>query len=605
MRRARLTTGLTALFCFLGGFALAEGPSVEVTIQPRTIHVNDRFMISVRITGNRIQKVDMPQVGSIHIDGSPSNQSQSIEIQNGVTQRSVQLGYGARALRKGRVTLPPVNVTIDGKVYKSDPVVFNVLAADQNPPPQPPPPPPPPRGGRPSPQSSQQKLGWDDVVFVRSKTDKKEVYQGEAVKLTLSYWELNNSALDVRPLIDLGHEQIPAVGFYVSDIGSRRYADTYQGRPYIVEEYTKVLYPTGSGDLTIGPWKFQGLGRWLANFNFQTHQYAISTDPIHIKVKPLPARPDDFSGAVGTFKVTAMLSRAQVVVGAPADFVVTVHGEGNPESIGAPKLPKIAKVHVSGPESNVTPLNSQGELAMEKTFKYHIIPNVPGKLKIPPVQFVYFDPSQAQYITEKTDPFELNVTPSPDGQQRIVVDGSDGQLEQKQQVAVLNSDIMPLATDPGPLYPRHNWAWLLGLALVGPALGYGAFAAYMARKRRFERDSRLARSHFARSRGRKRLAEVNEADDPAQALYRALMGFIADKFDVHEEGLTSDDVRRLLAGAPLDEAVVESIIKTLKACERARYASAKLSPHEMTALLEASEMNMNKIEESLKKGIRA
>ena len=111
----------------------------------------------------------------------------------------------------------------------------------------------------------------------------------------------------------------------------------------------------------------------------------------------------------------------------------------------------------------------------------------------------------------------------------------------------------------------------------------------MTRRRRLADDVGYARSRKAKHKGIRRLEDVFDADDSADELFRAVAGYIGDKFNVHDGGMTSSEVTGLLESHEVDRGLVETFERILKSCDRSRYASEALSIDELRALVQASE----------------
>jgi hypothetical protein len=594
VRRRLPIAGL--LFFMAASHAVAQ-TGVKASVDRPTVRLGQGFAISVQISGSPVEKIVLPDVDGLRISTSPFDTRTQMIFSGGVSEHVVDLKYQAVVSKSGPFTIPPIRVTIDDKEYASAPISIEVVDSqrqrDSRQPAS--------RQAQPEAESAEE-LTVDDLCFLRATADKQTVYQGEGILVTFELWQLNSPRFRLgQPQLDLRYQQVPAVGFYVVDLGNRRRNEQHKGYAYTVEQYRKLMFPTGTGDLTIGSFEFQSRAQiYQQSFpGVQQKIYDLATAPIPVTVKPLPPRPDHFTGGVGSFTVSGMISDTEVVVGEPTTLVVTVMGEGNPESIGAPASPAIEQAHVSDADAIVETLSNRDELRIEKRFEYQITPTAPGTLPVPPVQLAFFDPSREEYVTMTTDPYEISVAPAPEGQPRVVVDSSTQSVGQRTGVEVVGRDLRPIVTEPGPIYMAGGRLGFIFLASVPPAL-YLALAFFMRRRQRFANDSRLARAHYAKSRGRKRLAEVDQARDPAEALYRALAGFVADLFDVPEGGLTPQDAEQIFRKANVEPQLAEGIVKTLRACERSRYGSSQLSPKEVHALLDASEVNMERLEAALR-----
>jgi hypothetical protein len=91
-----------------------------------------------------------------------------------------------------------------------------------------------------------------------------------------------------------------------------------------------------------------------------------------------------------------------------------------------------------------------------------------------------------------------------------------------------------------------------------------------------------------------------ESEDPAEALYRALVGYVCDKLDVPEAGMTSDDIQQMLQAKLVDADIVDDFTKILKSSERARYAGSVLSDDEVKALVHGAAKQIDDLEVALK-----
>ena len=174
--------------------------------------------------------------------------------------------------------------------------------------------------------------------------------------------------------------------------------------------------------------------------------------------------------------------------------------------------------------------------------------------------------------------------------------------EQKKEIKILGEDLATILTGAGPLYSHRSGMAANAVAFALPPLAFGIFFIFLRRLRRFSEDSAYARGYFALSRARKRLLEAATEPEPAEALGKALTGFLADKLDCNEAGLTSQDVRSLLEERCMAADLIEAVVKVLRACERAQYAGTRLSAEECNALTRAAEAAMDRLDAGLRGG---
>ena len=581
------------LLLLVAGAAAADDGQVIVRIDGDIVEVGRPFLIIVEVSGTNVEEPEIPQVPGLVIETSARRRNDQFTIVNGnMTQVKVR-GYVAKAMRKGTIEIPSVTVSINGREVKSEPFELTVKEAA------------PVRagGGSPGPDSSARDQGagprtltLDDAVLATSEVDRREVYQGEPVHLTLSLWVLSSASLADRPL----YMQYPTTtGFYAipetpQDVAIEN--RTHGGLDFRVTVQKQVLYPLSTGTLTVGPWEWRSIARVLTGRGYEQVQLRRTTLPIEIEVRPLPPRPANFSGAVGTYTLQAHVTENKVIQGTPTRLVVRVTGDGNPDAIGEPHLPDIENAYIAPAEKETQahPSRDPVHVVVERSFTYAITPVKAGDLTIPAVEYCYFDTETKDYVTEQVGPFVVEVLATPEEQSDQIVD-SNLDLGAK-PVTVLGEDIRPLEANPGGLR-RQGAAPVTAATLVaGPILAYCALAVYLGRKRRFDSDTGLARSHRARVRARKRLTAVAKAPEPTEELYRALVGFVADKFDVSEAGMTSSDAQELLRRYEIGPDLVDTLLKILRKCERARYAGDRLSREEIDALVHGAAAAMERMD---------
>lgn len=589
----------TALAAAIAG--AADAASISASVQSREVEVGRPFYITVSASGERIAEPIIPHSDAIRFERTPVSKSQTtrVEIVNRTAQTVMtrQWVFEAVPRQEGSISIPPIRVRIDGQDHHTEAIALNAA------------PPPDPGaaqeertpGGTGAPDRRDTDTPpaptWEDVVFIEAKLSAPRAYQGEELLLTLGVWKLNAPSVVVR-YTGPRYIQMPTTeGFYEGPVVYRESLEMRNGFQYRVEWYQRRLYPTGSGTLEVGPWAWQGIATAHTPTGPQRRQYTLRTDPVDVEVLPLPPRPQDFTGAVGKFELRANLLETDLEQGEPTELVLRINGRGNPDAISAPPLPDMPWAHISGPATNPQPNTQREHATTERVFSYTLIPLEAGTQTIPPVSFTYFDPGNGRYETLTADPIELRVAPAEGVTSPVLTAGDPG----ASQIDILADDIHSILPAAQALRPSRENGAASGIALAGPPVLYAGIALFLRRRRRFQEDSRYARDYLARSRNRKRLKHLENAPDPAEALHRALAGFVADKLYLNESGLTSEDTREVLEARGVPEELVKGIVKVMRASERARYAGAKLSPEELHALKSAALKQMDALDDALRK----
>ncbi|MBI3117584.1 MAG: BatD family protein, partial [Candidatus Hydrogenedentes bacterium] len=465
---------------------------------------------------------------------------------------------------------------IDGEEYATKPIPLTVTKGG------PAPELPLRRGGRQQPLRSETSAPTlEDTVVFECGVDKQEVYQGEPLTLTIRILELDNPNVGTigRPQF----EPPSTEGFYAGPMHQTDSRDIRNGWPYVVKELRQTLFPTGVGEYTVGTASWQATVRAITQQGLRTDQKALTTRPIPVTVKALPARPPGFTGAVGQFQARLGMREQTLTQGVPTILELSIAGHGNPNAISAPELPPFSWAQVSGPEVD-TQHDDQEWTQIEKVFRYTLTPLEAGTFQTPALRFIYFDPARESFETEDLPPLSLQVEASTESHRLVAVGGSENAPQQ--DVKILAQDLLPIITGETALRARKSARASVAPTFLGPPILYGGFFAYMRRKRRLAEDPGYARRVFARARSQKRLAHLAKSGEPSEDLYRAVMGYIADVFNSNETGMTSHDAQALLEREGVDAEVGESLVKILRACERRRYAGVSLRQEEVQALAE-------------------
>lgn len=581
---------ILALLGLAAAPAFSEG-EVRAWVDSAEVIENSEFFLWIWASGVSVQDPTMPRVDGLIISRSPRRRSDSFGFKNGATTKEIQHGYIVRATKLGAITIPPIAVTIGGKTLFTKEIVINVSETPQ---PQVRQTTPSSQGGLASQSSAAPRAPtWDDLVFITSKLDKTEYYLGERVTLTLDLWRIEHDGIEVSSYRGANIRYPSSEGFYAADMreGPRQFRRR-EDWLYEVTGYRQDLYPTHTGELTIGHYHWEGIARARTTRGLMHKDYSLDTPELEITIKPLPPRPPNFSGAVGEFQLRAELNDREFLQGIPTKLLLNLSGKGNPDALGEPRFPKIDQAYVAEPETKVRPANGV-EGGVEKIFAYTIIPLEPGNITIPRIEYVYFNPNEGKFVTASVGPFTLDVLPSPEQEQRMIV--AEGLDLEDQQVRLLAQDINPPTGHRGSLTRTNPSPITLPALAAAPVIGYSVLALVMVRRRRFENDVAYARSYHAKSKGQKQLRQVLDDPEPADALFRAVTGFIADIFNVAQAGLTSNEIEQLLCESLVDPRCADNLLKVLKACERSRYASTTLSDMEIKALLEGAMAEIDRL----------
>jgi hypothetical protein len=590
---------LVAWITAFAGLAASAQGEIKVSVENSTVRVGEGFTIEVNASGAKLGELEFPRISGLEL--RPYKQAQSMSWDgsgNRVDKRTWLIV--ATPLREGDISISGVSISIGDKPVVADPVAIKVLASNA----------PRPQGEN---KQGPRTVSFDDTVVVESSVNKTVVYENEPVVLEWSLWQLRDYGVRIDAFRSAQVRLPTTEGFYATDPVQSQETREKNGLKYNCNVTTQVLYPTAQGDHTIGEFVWRGdVQATVSVRGIQIPEWRSierSSAPIQIHVKPLPPAPPSFSGAVGKFEINGSMGVAQILQGVPALLTLVVEGTGNPDAVGKPVIPVVKNVYVGEPEVetkskaiDTTQNKEKTSLGVVKTFKYSLTPTEAGDVTIPESEFTYFDPELETYVSKKAGPFALTVLPAVSNGARVVAGENSGQ-DATGGRATATSELRPTISAAEGLKPVGSRNLFAPIGFVTPPIAYAALAFYAVRKRRLATDIAYARSHFARSKRLRMLDAVHNANDPAAELYHAVVGYIGDKFNANDPGMTSADVLELCTRKGLPSDVIEGLLKILKACERVRYSGGRLNKTEIDALIQASALSFDKLDAAIEMGV--
>lgn len=575
--------------------------ALEVRIDAERCEVGRPCLLVVEARGGEIGEPVLPEIAGAAVQQEPCARKQDLRLDNMSWRQRVECAYRLTPLRAGTLVVPAITVQIDGKEVHSQPFEVEVWGSTKS------------RSSRSTDSPAQQggplarvvsaaprqprTLTLGEAVQTRAYVNKDMAYLGEPIILTLAIEAHTGVSVGDRPLENRYPE---TAGFY--SMPENPEAASVQtvnrnGLRYRINEFRQVLYPTRTGDLRIGPWEWTGVAQVRSANGYERVRVQRRTQPLSVKVEPLPARPAEFNGAVGVFSFDGYLTRSEVVQGVTTNLVLRVTGQGNPGAIGEPHVEAPPGLHIGQAVAETTahPVRDPSMVTVERSFTYPLTPSRTGRLTIGEVDFCYFNYEQERYVTRTAGPFQLDVAPDPAAAEEH---GPGGVLQPAPPLSGGGSgEVRPLAAGPGHLSRTGTYAWALPLVFFTPLVGYAALALRLRHVRRLESDGAYARAYHARRRGRRRLAGVFRASRPVDLLHHTLVAFVADKCGVAAAGLTSSDIGQMLKqhGAPAE--LTDSVTRIVRKCERIRYGGESVSREEVGALVQGAALCMDQLDD--------
>lgn len=571
---------------------------VKISVQaPAQCEVGQRIRVTYSVNSQDISdfRVNGDFEGFEVLFGPSVSSSNSISIINGKTTQSSSRSYTytLMASKEGTFSLPLGQCTCQGNQLRSNSAKVQVLASSGS------------NGtagqgsgsaggrGNYSTQqggstamhtpSTDEKIGSKDL-YMTATASKTHVFEQEAILLTYKLYSL----VTVEQLSG----DIPKIdGFHVQEIElpqQRSFSmEQVNGRTYgtvVWRQY--VIFPQMSGKLTIPAVEYTAdvvvQDRYVdpidaffngASLSSRVNKKVIAP-AVNIQVDPLPSKPANFSGAVGSgFDMHCRLMPEQVDAGDATTLSIQIKGTGNLKLMSAPEIEWPRDFETYDPkQSEKVKLTSAGNVGV-MNYDYVVVPRHGGKYSISPVQFCYFDTDSKSYKTIQSDSLYLAVAKG----QMSDVTAAPAQESLKD----LGVDIRYIKT--GAADSAQVDAGFFGSLIY--IIGYVVVLLVFLTVLFIFRQQAKANADVARRRGKKagreaakrlkaanKLLKAGQSNAFYEELMHALWNYVGDKLNLPVTELNKDNVSEALMNRAVSTELTQQFLTVLSDCEFARFA---------------------------------
>ncbi len=441
----------------------AQNVRVEASFTPSSISSTSRTVYKVVIHGTQQNpQGSLPQVPGLRISNNPQS-LRSANFINGVPSMRVELNFQVQPQRTGNFTVPSWRVMIEGKSYQVPPATLQVLDPSQ--------------------QEKQAQLDLRQAAFLELPFPRSYFFEGETImtSLTLFIWD----RLPVNRI-----ENAPTkIGESFSSNNLGKWTEEKRNVSRNGKIYSTFTWPVALTAAMAGTQEISFTVNLRVRVNSRKNSPFSSpffNDPFFgfgreesltvelprksIEIKPLPStnRPNDYSGAIGSFRAQYFVDANQVEVGDPVRLNFSIEGKGNFAAIPAPILESNEEFKI-GPPAFLFEGNEEIKSEGRQNFEFILTPQKAGNLKITPLNFSYFDPIQEKYSTIIGNEIDLFVKPGEKWIEPNDEFTSDPQLAVGEKNFQPKTDLFQTASDPGEwvdsLQPKKieskTWFWAI------------------------------------------------------------------------------------------------------------------------------------------------
>lgn len=566
----------------------ADKVSVRVS-PPQEAVVGEPFRIQLIVS----DKASDPQwtfpSGLEVLYGPAVSRSSSTRIINGKMSRSssTSFTYTLIADHAGSYSLPSATVKVGGATYRSGATTFEVYEPSAASP-----------GASGSGASGDESEGQisdaeavrlsNDALQVVANVSKTTVYEQEALlvtyKLYSRYQGIQIESANFPEYDGFVKQEIPQSGPLQLDIeqyrGKNYYTVTLLRQLLFPQKPGKLSVPSGSfGLLVTVPSQNNDPDDFFSGFfdSYQRVRKKVTTKPFTVNVKPLPTpKPDDFTGAVGNFRLTTDGLHQPMKTGESVQLKLTLSGEGNLKLSTLPEVEWPEGFEVYDPQEEDDIQVTAGGASGWKSIEYFAIPRYEGTYTIPEITYSYFDPNTGSYRRE--------VIPA----QRIQVEKGNGSAVSDGSAFGSRDAMKRLGNDIRYLKPTGSLTHLSRVSLrtywllYGVVFLIGLVAFFLIRARRasaVENSHNRARRAGKMARKYLKLAEMERAKGDNKAYYEALLNglnsYLCAKLHIPPSDLSKERIAEIMRANGLSEELVGRTLSVQLDLELARFAPSE------------------------------
>jgi hypothetical protein len=563
------------LLAVIPGPAQGQSP-LTATVDRTALSTDDTVVLTVTVDaeGANIASPTLPDLPSFNIVGS--SQSSQISIVNGSVSTQIIFSYRLQPLETGQLVIDPIEMSLNGQTYRTEPISVQVTQGTGAPSQAPPS-----SGVRPG-LPSLPGLGnlfdrdpfSDNLAgdaFVEAEVDKQTPYVGEQVIYTFRFLHSSFGLLD-QPT----YEPPAFTGFWSEEQPDRsQYQTQRNGQTYSVTELRTVLFPSKTGTLTIDPAQLMIPG------GFFSAGSTLQTDPLTVEVKPLPPdAPADFKGAVGQYTLEATVDPTQSKVNEPVTWQVVLSGQGNLNVLPDPDWPEVPNWRSFDSQATVETKFENGLMQGRRVYEPLLVPQAAGDFTLPALTYTYFNPATEKYETTSSQPIPVSIAPGAEveAQPPAPVPANN----QKATEVPAPTDIHPLKDVPVRLnlaqapVTGSSFYWL---AWAVPVAGLVANFVWKRRQQFWTDHPDRVRSSQARKKARAALAAAQkQRHDLYDTAGQVLLTYLSDKLNQPVVGLTRQALAALLLDQGLQPDLIERVNGCLAETESGRFAPEANDP---------------------------
>ena len=465
-----------------------------------------------------------------------------------------------QAAKAGRLLISPATIKFNGKTFASKSVAVSVsnekatvaIQRNQN------------SNNIPKPAIVNKSIsGANNLLFIDVEVSKTTAFVNEPVEVFYRIYLAPNLE------IELNKNMVTKFNNFWSqteDVQGGWERKVVNNRVYKSKIFKKaILYPQKIGKLEITPITLDlnisyptGDFDFFGDPEFDVARREIVSNSKYLQVLPLPekGKPDNFSGAVGTFAFKANVTKNELKSGESLQLDLIVSGKGNLKLFEIPKPNLPSNFEIYEPKHQEFVNENINGISGKIVDSYTIIPQEKGNFKIKSQNFSFFDITSKTYKTISSEAINLVV--------------SQG-VNQANDTSVLKSKLAEKSQKTAPTTGfEFTFLYFIGcVTLVGVAL------LFFTLKRN---KSVVSETLITEIKPEKKEFSVNDMQQFItnkevfyQEMELKINTFLHYKFGLEKADLNKENIIQKFQENHISQENTNDFIRLLQNCEKARY----------------------------------
>ena len=468
--------------------------------------------------------------------------------------------YVIQAAKAGRLVISPATIKFNGKTFASKSVAVSVsnekatdaIQRNQN------------SNNIPKPATVNKSIsGANNLLFIDVEVSKTTAFVNEPVEVLYRIYLAPNLEIELNKNIVTKFNNFWSQTEDVQGGWERKVVNNRVFKSKIFKK--AILYPQKIGKLEITPITLDlnisyptGDFDFFGDPEFDVARREIVSNSKNLQVLSLPekGKPDNFTGAVGTFEFKANVTKNELKSGESLQLDFIVSGKGNLKLFEIPKPNLPSNFEIYEPKHQEFVNENINGISGKIVDSYTIIPQDKGNFKIKSQNFSFFDITSKTYKTISTEAINLDVSQGVNQSNDTSV--STSKLAEKSQ-----------KTAPAPDFEFTFFHFIGCVTLVGSALLF-----FMLNRN----QSDVSEAIITEIKPEKKEFSVNDMQQFItnkevfyQEMELKMNAFLLYKFGLEKADLNKENIIQKFRENHISQETTNDFVKLLQNCEKARY----------------------------------